>query len=104
MDCIVFGGLVAGSTINPIKNSVPLDGRAMVVLGLAIIFGSIIAYVVYGFAVKQIGSARASLFACAEIPTATVLSVLFMGSRFTCMDLIGFAMIGSTIFILSAKK
>ena len=100
---LFFGGLVAGIVVNPVKDPIVLTGNALAALVLAIVCGSIIAYVVYGFAVKQIGSARASLFACAEIPTATVLSVLFMGSRFTAMDLIGFTLIVSTIFILYAK-
>jgi drug/metabolite transporter (DMT)-like permease len=35
-----------------------------------------------------------------EIPTATILSVIFLGNVFTVQDLIGFVLIASTIFLL----
>ena len=101
---LFFGGIVAGIMINPVKNSPALDDKAVAVLLVAVVCGSIIAYFVYGITIKQVGSARASLFACSEIPSATILSVLLLGSHFTLMDLVGFTLIGSTIFILSAKK
>lgn len=98
------GGIVAGIMINPVKNPPVLDYKAGAVFLVAIVCGSIIAYFVYGIAIKQIGSKRASLFACSEIPSATILSVFLLGNHFTLMDLVGFTLIGSTIFILSARK
>ena len=92
---------MAGILVNPMKNPPVLDSRAFGALLAAVLCGSILAYLLYGVAVKQIGSAKASLFACSEIPTATVLSVLFMGNQFTFLDILGFVLIGSTIFILS---
>ena len=98
---LFFGGITAGILVNPMKNPPVLDSRAFGALLAAVLCGSILAYLLYGVAVKQIGSAKASLFACSEIPTATVLSVLFMGNQFTFLDILGFVLIGSTIFILS---
>lgn len=98
------GGVVAGMIVHPMKNPPALDAKAMAAFLLAVFCGSILAYLVYAAAIKQIGSGKASLFACAEIPTATVLSVVFLGNEFIWMDIVGFVLIGSTIFILSAKK
>lgn len=98
------GGIAAGIMVKPAHNPPVLDGKAMAAFLAAIVIGSIIAYIVYAASVKWIGPTGASLFACSEIPAATVLSVLFLESCFTYMDIIGFAFIGSTIFILSVKK
>ncbi len=95
------GGIVAGLVVNPLKNPPVMDTKALVFFALAVFCGSIVAYVVYAIAIKQIGSVNASLFACAEIPITTVLSVLMLHNHFTVTDLIGFLLIASTIFILS---
>ena len=95
------GGLVATVLVCPIKNPPIMDTVALVVLLAAVLCGSVVAYLVYGLAIKLIGASRASLFACAEIPAATVLSLLFLHTRFTWMDLLGFVLIASTIFLLS---
>lgn len=98
------GGIVAGVLVNPLKNPPAMDTMSVLAFLLAVFCGSIVAYIVYAVAIKQIGSSKASLFACAEIPVATILSVLFLGNRFTVTDLIGFILIASTIFILSLHK
>lgn len=98
------GGIIAAICVNPVKNPPQMDAKAFAIFLLAVFFGSVIAYAVYAIAIKQIGSANASLFACAEIPITTVLSVLLLHNRFTILDLIGFLLIASTIFILSVKS
>ena len=101
---LFFGGAVAGIVVNPFSDAPVLGKTAMAALLAAILLGSIVAYIVYAAAIKWIGPAYASLFACVEIPTATVLSVLFLGSRFTGMDLIGFVLIALPIFLLSREN
>jgi drug/metabolite transporter (DMT)-like permease len=94
------GAIVACLTIRPWQNPPALDGTGLLMLGFAVFFGSFLAYLVYGIAVRILGSSRASLYACVEIPTATILSVIFLGNVFTVQDLIGFVLIASTIFLL----
>lgn len=96
---LVSGGIVASIVIKPWKYDVILDTKAMLALLFAIICGSLIAYIMYGVSIKQVGSGKASLYACAEIPTATILSVILLGNSFVWQDIVGFLLIGSTIFI-----
>lgn len=98
---LLFGGMAAVIIVNPVKDPPPLDTKALAVLFAAVLIGSILAYIVYAVAIKYIGASQASLFACSEIPVATILSVLFLNSAFTWIDIVGFALIASTIFILS---
>jgi drug/metabolite transporter (DMT)-like permease len=96
------GGICASLIIRPWQEPPALEIVGLLMLGFAVLFGGFLAYLVYGIAVKILGSSKASLFACVEIPTATILSVLFLGSVFTVEDLIGFVFIASTIFLLQA--
>ena len=57
-----------------------------------------------GASIKKIGPSKASLFACSEIPAVTIFSILFLKDSFTWIDILGFLMIASTVFILSEKK
>lgn len=101
---LLHGGIFAAIIMQPWRNPPIMDKKSLSVLMLAIICGSVVAYLVYGFAIRHVGPTRASLYACAEIPTATALSVIFLDYRFAFLDIVGFAMIGSTIFILSDLK
>jgi drug/metabolite transporter (DMT)-like permease len=96
---LVSGGIVANGLIRPWLNLPDFDKKSIAMLTFAIFCGSIIAYFVYGVAVKILGASKASLCACVEIPTATILSVLFLGNNFAIQDLVGFALIVSTIFL-----
>ena len=80
-----------------------MDAKALSALLLAIECGSVIAYIVYGIAIKNLGASKASMFACAEIPAATILSVLFLGNVFSWFDIVGFLLIASTVIVLADK-
>jgi len=101
---LLSGGVVASVIIRPWLDIPQMQTVQVVSLVLAILFGSVFAYMVYAFAIKYIGSAKASLCACAEIPTATILAVLCLGNDFTVMDMVGFILIAATIFLSSVKK
>lgn len=101
---LLFGGIAACFIVKPWKQIPVLDMKAKEALLFAILFGCVFAYMVYSVSVKMIGSSRASLFACFEIPAATILSVVLLGCSFTWMDILGFLLIGSTIFILSNRS
>lgn len=62
------------------------------------------AYGLYAIMVKQIGPTKASLFVTSEAVAATVISALWLKTVFYPIDLIGFVMILSTVFILTLGK
>lgn len=101
---LFIGGITACILINPVKNPPVMDQKALVVLVAAILCGSILAYLCYGIAIKNTGPSRASLYACVEIPVTTILSAAFLGNTFMWMDILGFGLIASTIFILTLCK
>lgn len=101
---LLSGAVVACAIIRPWNQHIELDIKAFFAFAFTVLFGSFLAYIMYAVSVQLSGSERASLFACAEIPTATVLSVVLLGNTFVWQDIVGFLLIGSTIFISTSKK
>lgn len=98
---LLFGGIVLSLIFKPWKYDVHIDLAVIISLFFIIIGGSVAAYLFYANSVKRIGPTKASLFSCIEPVTATILSALWLKTNFMWIDLIGFALILSTIFILS---
>jgi len=76
-------------------------GASILVLMLIIVFGTIIAFILYLTGVNIIGPTKASIIACIEPVAATICAILFLGVTFDFLDLIGFICIISTIFIVA---
>lgn len=98
---LLFGGIVLSLVFKPWQYTVHIDVAVIISLFFIIIGGSVAAYLFYANSVKLIGPTKASLFSCIEPVTATILSALWLKTSFMWIDLIGFALILSTIFILS---
>lgn len=98
---LLFGGIVLSCVFRPWKYTVQFDAAVWVSLFFIIIGGSVAAYLFYANSVKWIGPTKASLFSCIEPVTATILSALWLKTDFIWIDLIGFVLILSTVFILS---
>ena len=103
----IAGGIIQCLIFKPWQYEVTWDIMVVIALFFIIIGGSVAAYVFYGNSVKRIGPAKASLFSCSEPIAAAALSAVWLKTEFPLIDLIGFACILSTIFLLSkteAKK
>lgn len=98
---MVIGGILVTFLIKPWNIDVIFDFTTLFIFILIIIFGTIIAFVLYLSGVNSIGPTKASIIACIEPVAATICSVLFLGVNFSLLDLIGFICIISTIFIVA---
>lgn len=86
--------------------TIPVETDSQVVLGMAVIIlvGTVIAFSCYMEGIRCVGAKKGSLYASVEPVSATVFSVIWMHVSFGLMDLIGFACIISTIFLLALDK
>ena len=98
---LLFGGIVLSCVFQPWRYAVHWDLAVLISMFFIVIGGSVAAYLFYANSIKRIGPTKASLFSCIEPVTATLLSALWLKTSFMWIDLIGFALILSTIFILS---
>ena len=99
-----IGGILLCLFFRPWTMAVTVDGGVIGGLTYIILFGTIVAFVAYLEGVKWVGPKRGSLFASVEPVSATLFSALLLKVGFGLMDLLGFACIISTIFLLTLGK
>lgn len=99
--------LIAGVSMCLIEQpwTIPVDLNAEVLLGLAaiIVVGTVVAAWVYMQAIADIGPVKASMIAAVEPVAATIFTVVFLGTRFEPVDLLGFACIVVMVLLVSSK-
>ena len=98
---MMIGGIFITFVTKPWNISVTFDFVTFLVLMLIIVFGTIIAFILYLTGVNIIGPTKASIIACIEPVAATICAILFLGVTFDFLDVIGFLCIISTIFIVA---
>ena len=98
---MMIGGIFIAFVTKPWNINVTFDFITFLVLMLIIVFGTIIAFILYLTGVNIIGPTKASIIACIEPVAATICAMLFLGVSFGFLDLIGFICIVSTIFIVA---
>ena len=98
---MMIGGIFITFVTKPWNINVIFDFVTFLVLMLIIVFGTIIAFILYLTGVNIIGPTKASIIACIEPVAATICAILFLGVSFGFLDLIGFICIISTIFIVA---
>lgn len=100
----IFGGIVLALLFKPWNYHVDIDFAVIISLFFIIIGGSVAAYLFYANAIKYIGPSKASLFSTSEPVAATLLSALWLHTTFMPIDLLGFVLILSVVFILSKSN
>ena len=101
-----YGMLLGGLTTNLAVRSWTLDFASVSREGWlamcgVVVTGSLMATTLYLRGVADIGPVKASLLAITEPVVAAILGMLWLGTRFTRTDLLGFAFIFVTIWLLS---
>ena len=90
--------------------SVPVVAGALLIGGIIfsvvlffglVLFGTIIGFTLYFQAVKDIGATKTGIVASIETVSATLFAVLWLGTSFSWIDIVGFAFIMATVFVLA---
>ncbi|GED15405.1 hypothetical protein AMI01nite_33960 [Aneurinibacillus migulanus] len=100
-----WGMLIGGSMLISIFRPWNLNGlsnlHAYVAMGIIVLFGTILSYIFFLEGIKRIGATRGSLLSSIEPVVATILSVVCLNETFEIIDLLGFALILSTVVVLA---
>lgn len=104
---VVAGALLIGGimlsivlqswTVNP---GFDFSGWLLLFFGL-VLFGTIIGFTLYFQAVKDIGATKTGIVASIETVSATMFAVLWLGTSFSWIDIVGFVFIMATVFVLA---
>lgn len=101
---MTVGGVVLLLILRVWRISVSFDFETILALTGIILIGTVAAFSLYLQAISDIGPVKASILASVEPVSSAVISWAWLKSTFKPMDLIGFACIISTVFLLALKK
>ena len=83
--------------------SVSFSAQSVVMTIFVVLVGTALAFTAFLQGTAIVGPARGNMLGCVEPLTATLTTALCMHTAFAGMDLIGFAFILATVFILAKK-
>ena len=103
--CVTGWGMIVGGIMMAFISKIwivpdNMDTEAVILLIIITAVGTVGAFILFLRGINQVGPVKASVYGCMEPLTAAVLSAVWLGSSFSPADLVGFAFILSTIFIL----
>ena len=98
---MLIGGTLLAILRKPWQYHPRMDAETEIALAVIILFGTIASFSFYMQGVKLIGPEKASLYACIEPVAATLFSALWLRVSFAPIDLLGFACILATLFLIT---
>lgn len=98
---MIIGGIVLSAAIQPWKIKTQIDMEVVIAFLAIVIIGTILPFCFYLAALKKIGSVYSGLLSSVEPVAATILAAVFLGTSFQTIDVVGFALVLSTMFILN---
>lgn len=101
---MIIGGVILLCVFHPWTMKVQMDWILLVCFLGIVIPGTILPFCLYLLAVKNAGSVYAGLLSSVEPVAATIVAAAFLGTAFSMIDLVGFAMVLSTLFVLNMKS
>ena len=105
---VVGWGMIIGSIVSNIVHPIwKIEGnvniKSMIQVAIVVILGTSIAYLIYIASLNYISSSLAGILTAFEPVLAAILSVIIFGLRFSVIELIGFALVFVSIFILEKR-
>lgn len=101
---MLLGGIVMFVAMRAWETNVSLDATGwLALLGGLVFIGTVVGYTFYLQGVSMIGASKASLVASIETVSATLFAVLWLGTAFSWIDIVGFVFIMATVFLLAKK-
>lgn len=96
---MLISGLILLVVTRPWEMMPALDAAGWGWLAAIVVVGTFGAYALFLQGVKMVGSLKANLLGTMEPVTATVLSILWMGTAFSPADLVGFVLVIAMVFL-----
>ena len=103
-----WGMLIGGSVLFVLARAwifpANLDLPAWIMIAVIVIIGTAVGFSVFLESVKYIGPVKSTLLGCLEPASATILSAVILGTRFTVVELVGFVLVVGTVFLSVSTK
>jgi len=99
-----IGGLVLSLFLQPWQLSLSLDLAGILAIAFIVLIGTVASFTLFLRGVGDIGPVKATFIGTLEPVSATVSSLIFLGTPFTGTDFIGFFCILATVYIITMKS
>ena len=99
---LLIGGIVFSILLQSWAHIPPMEPSGFIVLFVGLVFfGTVVGFSLFFQSINDIGAAKAGLMASIETVSATAFAVLWLGTSFVWMDIVGFIFIVATVFVLA---
>ena len=100
---MLIGGIFLFFVFGYWNYKIDFDVPLIIGVGAIVLIGTALAFTLYLQGVSDIGSVKASMIACVEPVSATIISALWLKTQFTGIDIIGLIAILLAVLLLSKK-
>lgn len=101
---MLIGGIIMLVFKRPWKVSLILDEQTFFATAFVLFLGTISGFYCYLTGVKRIGNIHASMIACIEPVIATIVTTVWLKTKFQMTDLLGFIFVMSSVFLISLNQ
>ena len=101
---MLIGGVVLNLGARSWTFHVDLPFRGWLAVCAIVVFGTVLSFTLFMQGIQDVGPVKSSMLASTEPVAATVFSAVWLGTAFSTVDLLGFAAIIATIFLLAQPE
>ena len=83
---------------------VSLPAKGWLLVAFIVVFGTVVTFALFLQGIRDAGAVRASILSVTEPVSAAILAFFWLGTAFTTADLLGFAAILATVFLLAKNE
>ena len=101
---MLFGGAALTLGAQSWTAYIPLPPTGWLLIAAIVVLGTVVSFSLFAQGIRDAGPVRSSILSVTEPVSAAVLAFLWLGTQFTSADLIGFAAILATVFLLAKQE
>ena len=101
---MTMGGVVINVIARSWQFDVSLPAKGWLLVAFIVVMGTVVTFSLFLQGIRDAGPVRASILSVTEPVSAAILAFFWLGTQFTAADLIGFAAILATVFLLAKQE
>jgi len=101
---MLIGGIVLTICLRPWQIAMNLDTAGIFAIAFIVLIGTVASFTLFLRGVGDIGPVKATFIGTLEPVSATLSSLLFLGTPFSFTDFVGFACIIATVYLITMKS
>ena len=101
---MLFGGAALTLGARSWTAYTPLPAAGWLLIAAIVVLGTVVSFSLFAQGIHDAGPVRSSILSVTEPVSAAILAFFWLGTQFTAADLLGFAAILATVFLLAKNE